>query len=113
MIYTDSCCCCIDLKTGCILIAIIDVIVHGLDRFFVDRDSLLGFASLIISGIYVGCCVTLLIGCLLSFRWLLVPYIFVALLHVLILLGECIYVVATEEFYDFVVFDLIQSGEQN
>ncbi|KAL7735855.1 hypothetical protein ACLKA6_017853 [Drosophila palustris] len=108
MIYTDSCCCCIELRYGCILISIIEVLIRGIDRFFVDRDSLLGFASLLISGTYLICCTILLIGCILTLRKLLLPYIFVALLHVLILFCECIYVVIVDEFYDFVVFDIIQ-----
>lgn len=37
MIYTDDFCCCIELRCGCILIAILEVLFRGLDRFFVDR----------------------------------------------------------------------------
>jgi len=37
MIYSENCCCCIELKCGCILIAIVEVLIRGLDRFFVDR----------------------------------------------------------------------------
>ncbi|XP_070070072.1 uncharacterized protein [Drosophila takahashii] len=65
MIYSDNCCCCIELKCGCILIAIVEVLIRGLDRFFVDRDSVLGFVSLVVSGIYVICCVFLLLGAVL------------------------------------------------
>nr|DAA02436.1 TPA_inf: HDC05864 [Drosophila melanogaster] len=36
MIYSDNCCCCVDLKCGSILIAIVEVLIRGLDRFFVD-----------------------------------------------------------------------------
>lgn len=44
MIYTDYCCYCIELRCGCILIAIIDVILRGLDRFVVDRKYHMNFS---------------------------------------------------------------------
>ncbi|XP_034477858.1 uncharacterized protein LOC117784270 isoform X2 [Drosophila innubila] len=109
MIYTDNCCCCIDLRQGCIIISIVDVLIRGIDRFFVDRDSLLGFASVLISGTYLISCTILLVGCILTIRRLLLPYLFVALLHVLILIVECIYVVIVDDFYDYVVFDIFQA----
>ncbi|XP_033248289.1 uncharacterized protein LOC108158433 isoform X2 [Drosophila miranda] len=62
MIYVDNCCCCMDLKCGCILIAIIEVLIRGIDRFFVEYDTLLGYATLILSGVYVISCVFLLLG---------------------------------------------------
>lgn len=45
MIYTDYCCYCIELRCGCILIAIIDVILRGLDRFVVDRKYRMSFCN--------------------------------------------------------------------
>lgn len=43
MIYTDNCCYCIDLRCGCILIAIVGVILRGIDHFIVDRKYRMRF----------------------------------------------------------------------
>ncbi|XP_064536601.1 uncharacterized protein LOC135427106 [Drosophila montana] len=109
MIYTDNCCCCIELKCGCIIISIVEVIIRGVDRFLLDHDSMLGYTALIISGLYLICCIVLLIGSLLSLRFLLLPYIFVALSHVIVLVWECVYVIMVEAFYDYVLFDIFQA----
>lgn len=84
MIYTDNCCFCIDLRCGCILIAIVDVLLRGFDHFIVDRKyrmrilcypkvkhiffigtSALGYISVSITGLYVICCIVLLIAVIL------------------------------------------------
>ncbi|XP_001994991.2 uncharacterized protein LOC6568899 [Drosophila grimshawi] len=109
MIYTDNCCCCIELKCGCIIIAIVDVIIRGADHFIVDRDSLLGYATILTSGLYLISCIVLLIGALLSIRFLLIPYMVVALIHIIILTWECAYVILVDSFYDFVLFDVLQA----
>lgn len=153
MIYTDNCCFCIDLKCGCILIAIIDVILRGVDHFIVDRKyrwrilsfrklnifligtSALGYISVSITGLYLICCIVLLIATLLvklfircyfrvqfskvfcrfflqSIRIMLLPYIYVALVHVVVLIWEGVYVLSSETFYDYFTFDIFQAGEQ-
>nr|XP_016928266.1 uncharacterized protein LOC108008872 [Drosophila suzukii] len=109
MIYSENCCCCIELKCGCILIAIVEVLIRGLDRFFVDRDSILGFLSLVVSGIYVICCIFLLLGAVLSVRYFLLPYLSVSCLRFFILVAEGVFV-ATEGFVnEYLVFDVLQS----
>lgn len=45
-------------------------------------------------------------------RYLLLPYIFVVMVHVIILIWECGYVIMMEDFYDFIVLDIIQAGKQ-
>ncbi|XP_017960005.1 uncharacterized protein LOC108653766 [Drosophila navojoa] len=109
MFYTDNCCCCVELKCGCILIAIFDVILRGIDRFLLDGNSLMGNIALVVSGIYLISCIILLIGALLGIRYLLLPYIFVVMVHVIILIWECGYVIMMDDFYDFIIFDIIQA----
>ncbi|XP_030375368.1 uncharacterized protein LOC115624695 [Scaptodrosophila lebanonensis] len=109
MIYTDDCCCCIELRCGCIIIAIIEVLLRGADRYFVDRDTWLGFASLIISGIYVICCVLMLLGVLLTVSLLLLPYLLVALLRTIIIIWECSNMAMDGIIYNYIIFDLIQT----
>ncbi|KAH8253930.1 hypothetical protein KR032_007673 [Drosophila birchii] len=127
MIYSDNCCCCIGLKCGCILIAIIEVLIRGLDRFFVDRklifgfnglnklysfakgDSVMGLFSLIVSGIYVICCICLFFGALLRIRYFLMPYLSVSCLRFLILVVEGISVATEGTVNNYLIFDLVQS----
>ncbi|KAH8363724.1 uncharacterized protein LOC110178333 [Drosophila serrata] len=109
MIYSDNCCCCIGLKCGCILIAIIEVLIRGLDRFFVDRDSVMGFFSLIVSGIYVISCICLFFGALLGLRCFLMPYLSVSCLRFFILVVEGVFVATEGIVNNYLVFDVIQS----
>ncbi|XP_017124821.1 uncharacterized protein LOC108144446 [Drosophila elegans] len=109
MIYSDNCCCCVQLKCGCILIAIVEVLIRGLDRFFVDRDSLLGLLSLIVSGTYVICCIFLLLGAVLGLRSFLWPYLTVSCLRFFILVAEGVFVATEGIINDYLVFDVLQS----
>ncbi|KAH8316279.1 hypothetical protein KR067_007048 [Drosophila pandora] len=109
MIYTDNCCFCIGLKCGCILISLIEVLIRGLDRFFVDRDSLLGFLSLVVSGAYVICCIFLLLGAVLDARCFLLPYLMVSCLRFVILVAEGIFVATEGIVNDYLIFDVLQS----
>ncbi|XP_017068824.1 uncharacterized protein LOC108106355 [Drosophila eugracilis] len=109
MIYTDNCCCCVELKCGCILIAIVEVLIRGLDRFFVDRDSLLGLFSLIVSGTYVICCLFLLLGAVLGLRCFLLPYLSVSCLRFILLVAEGIFVATEGIVNEYLVFDILQS----
>ncbi|XP_068146718.1 uncharacterized protein [Drosophila tropicalis] len=109
MIYADNCCCCIELRCGCILIAIIDVLIRGVDRFFVDPDTWMGFVSLVVSGSYAICCLLLLLGAVLYIRFLVVPYLLVALIRLFTLIWLAIYVIMENDFYDYVVFDAFQA----
>ncbi|KAH8262281.1 hypothetical protein KR038_010209 [Drosophila bunnanda] len=127
MIYSDNCCCCIGLKCGSVLIAIIEVLIRGLDRFFVDRklvvdfnewnnyipfslgDSVMGFFSLIVSGIYVISCIFLFFGALLGLRCCLLPYLSISCLRFLILVVEGVFVATEGIVNNYLVFDLIQS----
>ncbi|XP_070070071.1 uncharacterized protein [Drosophila takahashii] len=109
MIYSDNCCCCIELKCGCILIAIVEVLIRGLDRFFVDRDSVLGFVSLVVSGIYVICCVFLLLGAVLGLRSFLLPYLSVSCLRFFILVAEAVFVATEGIANEYLIFDILQS----
>lgn len=151
MIYTDNCCFCIDLRCGCILIAIVDVLLRGFDHFIVDRKyrmsflwyskvkhiffigtSALGYISVSITGLYVICCIVLLIAVILvilpiryiyrvqflivhflqSIRIMLLPYIYVAIVHVIVLIWEGVYVLSSETFYDYFAFDICQASER-
>ncbi|KAH8401436.1 hypothetical protein KR009_005454 [Drosophila setifemur] len=109
MIYSDNCCCCIGLKCGCILIAIVEVLIRGLDRFFVDRDSMLGFLCLIVSGAYVISCIFLLLGAVMYTRCLLLPYLLVSCLRFVVLVAEGIFVITEGVVNDYLVFDILQS----
>ncbi|XP_033154477.1 uncharacterized protein LOC117137228 [Drosophila mauritiana] len=109
MIYSDNCCCCVDLKCGCILIAIVEVLIRGLDRFFVDRDSLLGLFSLVVSGIYVICCIFLLLGAVLGLRYFLLPYLSVSCFRFFILVAEGVFVATEGIMNEYLVFDILQS----
>ncbi|XP_023160063.1 uncharacterized protein LOC111592219 [Drosophila hydei] len=109
MLYTDNCCCCVQLRCGCILIAIFEVILRGIDQFLLGPNSILGYTELVVSGLYLISCVVLLIGALLGTRYLLLPYIFVAVVHVIVLIWECAYVMLVDDFYDFIVFDIFQA----
>ncbi|XP_017033231.1 uncharacterized protein [Drosophila kikkawai] len=109
MIYSDNFCCCIELKCGCILIAIIEVLIRGLDQFFVDRETVLGFISLIVSGAYVISCIFLFLGALLGLRCFLFPYLSVSCLRFFILVAEGVFVATDGVVNNYLIFDLIQS----
>ncbi|KAH8321471.1 hypothetical protein KR074_005914 [Drosophila pseudoananassae] len=127
MIYTDNCCFCIGLKCGCILISLIEVLIRGMDRFFVDRESILGFLSLVVSGAYVICCIFLLLGAVLvscfevlyfpleynllykEARCFLLPYLMVSCLRFVVLVAEGIFVATEGIVNDYLIFDVLQS----
>ncbi|SPP74974.1 uncharacterized protein LOC117592112 [Drosophila guanche] len=111
MIYVDECCCCLDLKCGCILIALIEVLIRGVDRFFVEYDSLLGHAALILSGVYVLSCIFLLLGAVMSWRGCLLPYLGIATLRLFALIGESFYIYGyTDDIvYEYLYFNMFQA----
>ncbi|XP_017836738.1 uncharacterized protein LOC108595962 isoform X2 [Drosophila busckii] len=104
MLYTDNFCCCIDLKCGCIIIAILEVIIRGVDRFLVDS-----YITLIIIGVYIVSCIILLVGAILRVRLMLLPYLIVIVAHIILLIAVCIYVALYDEVYDYIIFDGIQA----
>ncbi|EDW32938.1 GL10089 [Drosophila persimilis] len=112
MIYADNCCCCMDLKCGCILIAIVEVLIRGIDRFFVEYDTLLGYATLILSGVYVISCVFLLLGAVMQLRIFLLPYLWIGVIRLVALIVEFIYYyLNTDEIvYEYLYFDVFQAG---
>ncbi|XP_026841447.1 uncharacterized protein LOC6600927 [Drosophila persimilis] len=111
MIYADNCCCCMDLKCGCILIAIVEVLIRGIDRFFVEYDTLLGYATLILSGVYVISCVFLLLGAVMQLRIFLLPYLWIGVIRLVALIVEFIYYyLNTDEIvYEYLYFDVFQA----
>ncbi|XP_017146204.1 uncharacterized protein LOC108158433 isoform X1 [Drosophila miranda] len=111
MIYVDNCCCCMDLKCGCILIAIIEVLIRGIDRFFVEYDTLLGYATLILSGVYVISCVFLLLGAMMQLRIFLLPYLWIGIIRLVALIGEFIfyYLYTDDIVYEYLYFDVFQA----
>ncbi|XP_022222709.1 uncharacterized protein LOC111074288 [Drosophila obscura] len=111
MIYVDECCCCLDLKCGCILIALIEVLIRGIDRFFVDYDTLQGYASLILSGVYVLSCIVLLLGAVMCWRSFLLPYLLIAIIRWCALIGESFYIYLYTEgiVYEYLYFDMFQA----
>ncbi|XP_002138908.2 uncharacterized protein [Drosophila pseudoobscura] len=111
MIYADNCCCCMDLKCGCILIAIVEVLIRGIDRFFVEYDTLLGYATLILSGVYVISCVFLLLGAVMQLRIFLLPYLWICVIRLAALIGEFIYyyLYTDDIVYEYLYFDVFQA----
>ncbi|XP_017836737.1 uncharacterized protein LOC108595962 isoform X1 [Drosophila busckii] len=109
MLYTDNFCCCIDLKCGCIIIAILEVIIRGVDRFLVDTETFVGYITLIIIGVYIVSCIILLVGAILRVRLMLLPYLIVIVAHIILLIAVCIYVALYDEVYDYIIFDGIQA----
>lgn len=47
-----------------------------------------------------------------SIRIMLLPYIYVAIVHVIVLIWEGVYVLSSETFYDYFAFDMLQGGKQ-
>lgn len=43
---------------------------------------------------------------------MLLPYIYVAIVHVIVLIWEGVYVLSSETFYDYFAFDMLQGGKQ-